>query len=176
MMNPWTLSALWVGSALIATVLAIRFRVSSACSLVGATAGPGICVAPVRRGHARQIAFLTETASHAHSFLAGAELDLVIFPRKWHEALLGEPAGVPGPFLTLRPRSSNLCLSAIPVAYPHGSCQGSDSNWSHEHIFPYPASPRREQDTEIRACDGRDIGGRDGKPCFYWISENSGGL
>jgi len=76
MMNPWTLAALWVGSALIATLLAIRFGASSARSLVGVAARPGIGVAGLSLGLSPdewQIAFLTGTAPFAHNFLAGTE-------------------------------------------------------------------------------------------------------
>src|ERR1039457_3970616 len=93
MTNAWVLSALWVGLALAATLLAIWFRIATALSeivvrtvaqlIIGAFIGTG--------GLQGKTQWIT--------YLAGAELDPVIFKTKWREALLVGAAGFIGPFL-----------------------------------------------------------------------------
>lgn len=104
MTNPWVLSALWVGLALIATLLAIWFRVSTALSeivvgtvaqlIIGAFLGTGGLL-----GNTQWITFLAGTGAIVLTFLAGAELDPTIFKTKWREALIIGLAGFFGPFL-----------------------------------------------------------------------------
>ena len=104
MTNPWALSALWVGLALVATLLAIWFKVSSALSeivvgtvaqlIIGVMFGAGGLL-----GNTQWIAFLAGTGAIVLTFLAGAELDPVIFKTKWREALIVGLAGFFGPFL-----------------------------------------------------------------------------
>jgi Kef-type K+ transport system membrane component KefB len=104
MTNPWTLSALWVGLALFATLLAIWFKVSTALSeivvgtvaqlVIGVMLGTGGL-----QGNTQWITFLAGTGAIVLTFLAGAELDPVIFKIKWREALIVGLAGFFGPFL-----------------------------------------------------------------------------
>jgi len=104
MANPWVLSALWVGLALIATLLAIWFRVSTALSeivvgtvaqlIIGAVLGTGGLL-----GNTQWITFLAGTGAIVLTFLAGAELDPAIFRTKWREALIIGLAGFFGPFI-----------------------------------------------------------------------------
>ena len=92
MANAWVLSALWVGLALLATLLAIWFQVSTALSeiivgtvaqlIIGAFFGAGGLL-----GSTQWITFLAGTGAIVLTFLAGAELDPVIFKTKWKEAL-----------------------------------------------------------------------------------------
>jgi hypothetical protein len=157
MMNPWTLSALWVGLALIATLLAIWCRASSAHILVGAVAQPGIGVAPIsvgQRPNEPQIAFLASSISTAHTFLAGTEPAPFIFPRRWRPALLVGLAGVFGPLLALRLESTSHYLSAILVPRRPSGFQCSGSNCGRESILPFPASFGREEVTESRVSGG----------------------
>jgi len=53
-------------------------------------------------------------------------------------------------------------------------------NYGWDRIFSSPTSSARGEVTGNRSdwgtCCRRGIGGRDGKPCFCRISENSGGL
>jgi len=104
MMNTWALSALWVGLALAATLLAIWFRFSTALSeiVVGTVAQLVIGVFLVQgglAGNTQWIAFLAGTGAIVLTFLAGAELDPVIFKTKWREASAIGMAGFFGPFL-----------------------------------------------------------------------------
>ena len=104
MTNAWALSALWVGLALVATLLAIGFKVSTALSetvvgivaqlLIGVMLGAGGL-----QGNTQWITFPAGTGAIVLTFLAGAELDPVIFKTKWREALTVDLAGFFGPFL-----------------------------------------------------------------------------
>jgi glutathione-regulated potassium-efflux system ancillary protein KefC len=104
MTNAWALSALWVGLALVATLLAIWLKVSTALSeivvgtvaqlIIGVILGTGGL-----HGNTQWITFLAGTGAIVLTFLAGAELDPVIFKTKWREALVVGLAGFFGPFL-----------------------------------------------------------------------------
>jgi len=110
MMNTWALSALWVGLALAATLLAIWFKISTALSeiVVGTVAQLVIGVFLTGffgfaqgglAGNTQWITFLAGTGAIVLTFLAGAELDPVIFKTKWKEASIIGLAGFFGPFL-----------------------------------------------------------------------------
>jgi len=104
MVNTWALSALWVGLALAATLLAIWFRISTALSeiVVGTVAQLVIGVFIAQgglAGNTQWITFLAGTGAIVLTFLAGAELDPVIFKTKWREASAIGMAGFFGPFL-----------------------------------------------------------------------------
>jgi glutathione-regulated potassium-efflux system ancillary protein KefC len=104
MANPWVLSAIWVGLALVATLLAIWFKVATALSeiivgtiaqlVIGAFLGSGGLLASTQ-----WITFLAGTGAIVLTFLAGAELEPSIFKTKWREAVLVGLAGFIGPFL-----------------------------------------------------------------------------
>ena len=104
MANAWALSALWVGLALIATLLAIWFKVATALSeiivgtvaqlVIGAFLGSGGLLASTQ-----WVTYLAGTGAIVLTFLAGAELEPTIFRTKWREAVLVGLAGFFGPFL-----------------------------------------------------------------------------
>jgi glutathione-regulated potassium-efflux system ancillary protein KefC len=103
-MNTWVLSALWVGLALVATLLAIWLRVSTALSeiVVGTVAQLVIGASFARGGllgSTEWIAYLAGTGAIVLTFLAGTELDPSIFRTKWREVLIIGLAGFFGPFL-----------------------------------------------------------------------------
>src|ERR1700727_3707780 len=103
MMNTWVLSALWVGLALIATLIAIWFRMSTALSeIIVGTAAQLIIGAAFARGgllgNTEWITFLAGTGAIVLTFLAGAELDPTIFRTKWREAVIIGLAGFFGLF------------------------------------------------------------------------------
>ena len=104
MMNTWALSALWVGLALAATLLAIWFKISTALSeIVVGTVAQLVIGAFLAHGgllgNTQWITFLAGTGAIVLTFLAGAELDPVIFKTKWREASVIGLAGFFGPFL-----------------------------------------------------------------------------
>jgi len=87
----WALAALWLGLALIATLVSIWLRVATALSeivvgtiaqlLIGALVGTAVL-----GGDQGWIKFLSGTGAIVLTFLAGAELDPEVFRRKWKEA------------------------------------------------------------------------------------------
>jgi len=104
MTQVWALAALWLGLALVATLLAIRFRVATALSeiVVGIVAQLVIGVAvgsAVLGTDEGWIKFLSGTGAIVLTFLAGAELDPVVFRTKWKEASAVGLVGFFAPFL-----------------------------------------------------------------------------
>jgi glutathione-regulated potassium-efflux system ancillary protein KefC len=104
MQNVWALASIWVGLALIATLLAIWFKISTALSeivvgtvaqlIIGAIVGPMGLAAKTE-----WITFLAGTGAIVLTFLVGAELDPVILRTKWKEATAVGLVGFFGPFL-----------------------------------------------------------------------------
>lgn len=104
MTETWTLAALWLGLALIATLLSIRLRMATALSeivvgtvaqlLIGAFAG-----AALLQTDSSWIKFLSGTGAIVLTFLAGAELDPAVFRVKWKEASAIGLVGFAAPFL-----------------------------------------------------------------------------
>jgi glutathione-regulated potassium-efflux system ancillary protein KefC len=104
MENTWFLAAVWLGLALVATLLAIWLRISTALSeiVVGTVAQLiiGVIVGPNALGSSSQwVSFLAGTGAIVLTFLAGAELDPTIFRVKWKEAVVVGLAGFFAPFL-----------------------------------------------------------------------------
>src|SRR6202167_5851620 len=103
MENVWVMAAVWVGLALIATLVAIWFRISTALSeiVVGTVAQLVIGALFVHvelGGKTSWISFLAGTGAIVLTFLAGAELDPQIFRTKWKEATVIGLVGFFGPF------------------------------------------------------------------------------
>lgn len=100
----WFVAALWLGLALVATLLAIWFRVSTALSeivigtvaqlAIGAFAG-----AEALGVKSPWITFLAGTGAIVLTFLAGAELDPSTFRARWKEAGAVGLVGFFAPFL-----------------------------------------------------------------------------
>lgn len=87
----WAQSALWLGLALVATLLSIRFRVATALSeiVVGTIAQllVGVLIGSVALGgDATWVKFLSGAGAILLTFLAGAELDPVVFRAEWKQA------------------------------------------------------------------------------------------
>jgi len=87
----WVQATLWIGLALLATLLSIWLRIATALSeiVVGTVAQLiiGLCIAGAGLGSdASWIRFLSGTGAILLTFLAGAELDPVVFRMKWKEA------------------------------------------------------------------------------------------
>jgi glutathione-regulated potassium-efflux system ancillary protein KefC len=121
MMNAWALSALWVGLVLIATLLAIWFKVSTALSEIVVGTGAQLIIGAVLgtgglQGNNQWITLHAGTGAIVLTFLAGAELDPAIFKTKWREAAIVGLAGFFGPFLG---------CTAIAYLLLHGSIMSS---------------------------------------------------
>src|ERR1035437_923846 len=89
----WLSAALWLILALIATLLSIWFRISTALSeiVVGTVAQLAIGAligTEVLGAKSAWVAFLAGTGAIVLTFLAGAELDPSIFRTKWKEAMV----------------------------------------------------------------------------------------
>jgi glutathione-regulated potassium-efflux system ancillary protein KefC len=103
MTSIWALAALWLGLALIASLLSIWLRVSTALSeiivgtiaqlIIGAAIG-----AAVLGTDETWVKVLSGTGAIVLTFLAGAELDPIVFRRKWKEATTVGLAGFFFPF------------------------------------------------------------------------------
>src|SRR5437016_1184777 len=91
MTSIWALAALWLGLALVASLLSIWFRISTALSeivvgtiaqlIIGAAIGSAVLGTDET-----WIKFLSGIGAIVLTFLAGAELDPVVFRAKWMEA------------------------------------------------------------------------------------------
>lgn len=104
MPNAWVLASLWVGLALVATLLAIWLKISTALTeiVVGTVAQLfiGALFGSAGLGAKTEwISFLAGTGAIVLTFLAGAELDPQIFRTKWKEATVVGLVGFFGPFL-----------------------------------------------------------------------------
>ena len=104
MESTWFQASLWLALALVATLLAIWLRLSTALSeivvgtvaqlVIGAFFGGGILDVK-----APWIVFLSGTGAIVLTFLAGAELDPDVFRAKWKEATVVGLVGFFAPFL-----------------------------------------------------------------------------
>src|SRR6185437_7473558 len=103
MTSVWGLAALWLGLALIASLLSIWFRISTALSeivvgtiaqlIIGAVIGSAVL------GTAESwVKFLSGIGAIVLTFLAGAELDPDVFKKKWKEATAVGLVGFFAPF------------------------------------------------------------------------------
>jgi glutathione-regulated potassium-efflux system ancillary protein KefC len=91
MTGVWALAALWLGLALIASLLSIWFRISTALSeivvgtiaqlIIGAVIGSAVLGTDES-----WVKFLSGIGAIVLTFLAGAELDPQVFRLKWKEA------------------------------------------------------------------------------------------
>src|SRR5437763_14447862 len=104
MTGVWALAALWLGLALIASLLSTCFRVSTALSaiVVGTIAqliiGAAIGSAVLGTDES-WVKFLSGIGAIVLTFLAGAELDPQVFKLKWKEAVSVGLASFLLPFL-----------------------------------------------------------------------------
>ena len=104
MTETWLLAALWLGLALLATLLSIWLKVATALSeivvgtvaqlVIGATIGTALL-----HTDDSWIKFLSGTGAIVLTFLAGAELDPAVFKTKWKEASTVGLVGFVTPFL-----------------------------------------------------------------------------
>jgi glutathione-regulated potassium-efflux system ancillary protein KefC len=103
MTDVWTLAALWLALALIATLFAIWFRVSTALTeiIVGTIAQfilGSLIGTDVLGTNEPWVKFLAGLGAIVLTFLAGAELDPVVFRRNWKEATAVGLIGFFAPF------------------------------------------------------------------------------
>src|SRR6202047_2584463 len=104
MTGVWALAALWLGLALVASLISIWLRISTALSeivvgtiaqlIIGAAVGSAILGTDES-----WVKFLSGIGAIVLTFLAGAELDPAVFKLKWKEALAVGLASFLFPFL-----------------------------------------------------------------------------
>lgn len=103
MQDVWGLAALWLGLALIATLLSIWLRIATALSeiVVGTVAQLliGALIGTTLGSDTPWIKFLSGTGAIVLTFLAGAELDPDVFKMKWKEATVIGLIAFLAPFL-----------------------------------------------------------------------------
>jgi glutathione-regulated potassium-efflux system ancillary protein KefC len=100
----WAQASLWLGLALVASLLSIWLRIATALSeivvgtiaqlLIGAILGSALLA-----GDASWIKFLSGAGAILLTFLAGAELDPVVFRKQWRQATAIGLVSFAGPFL-----------------------------------------------------------------------------
>ncbi|MCL5743822.1 MAG: cation:proton antiporter [Acidobacteria bacterium] len=121
----WFSAALWLILALIATLLSIWFRISTALSeivvgtvaqlIIGAAIGTEVLGAK-----SGWVGFLAGTGAIVLTFLAGAELDPGIFRSKWKEASVVGLVGFFGPFLGAAAVAHFLLRWSVPASWLAG--------------------------------------------------------
>ncbi|MGO9897474.1 MAG: cation:proton antiporter [Bryobacteraceae bacterium] len=121
----WFSAALWLILALIATLLSIWFRISTALSeivvgtvaqlIIGALIGTELLGA-----RSAWVGFLAGTGAIVLTFLAGAELDPAIFRTKWKEAMVVGLVGFFAPFLGAAAVAHFVLKWSIPASWLAG--------------------------------------------------------
>jgi glutathione-regulated potassium-efflux system ancillary protein KefC len=104
MSETWLVATLWVGLALAASLLSMWLRIATAlCEIVVGTIAQlaiGVAIGGALMGvNEPWVVFLSSTGAILLTFLAGAELDPVVFRMKWKEASVIGLAGFFAPFL-----------------------------------------------------------------------------
>lgn len=104
MTETWLLATLWLGLALIATLLSIWFGIATALSEIVVGTVAQLIIGALLGGYVLGanepwIKFLSGTGAIVLTFLAGAELDPVVFKEKWKEATGVGLASFFAPFL-----------------------------------------------------------------------------
>jgi Kef-type K+ transport system membrane component KefB len=121
----WFSASLWLVLALVATMLSIWFRISTALSeivvgtvaqlIIGALIGTEVLGAK-----SGWVSFLAGTGAIVLTFLAGAELDPGIFRTKWKEAMGVGLVGFCGPFLGAAAVAHYVLKWSIPSSWLAG--------------------------------------------------------
>jgi glutathione-regulated potassium-efflux system ancillary protein KefC len=121
----WFSAALWLILALIATLLSIWFRISTALSeivvgtvaqlIIGALIGTEVLGVK-----SAWVGFLAGTGAIVLTFLAGAELDPAIFRTKWKESMVVGLVGFFAPFLGAAAVAHFVLHWSIPASWLAG--------------------------------------------------------
>src|ERR1700728_2475965 len=104
MTEVYGLAALWLGLALVATLISIWLRIATAMSeiIVGTVAQLiiGVAIGAAALGTDQSwIKFLAVTGAVVLTFLAGAELDPQVMRREWKQAMVVGLVAFTAPFL-----------------------------------------------------------------------------
>jgi len=128
----WAQAALWLGLALLATMLSIWLRVATALSeivvgtvaqlLIGATLGGALL-----GGDASWIKFLSGAGAILLTFLAGAELDPGVFKRQWKATTGIGLIGFAVPFVVCAAAAHWLLGWSVPASWLAGVAMSTTS-------------------------------------------------
>ena len=104
MTNAYTIAAIWLGLAVVATVLANHIRISTALveicvGIAAGTVATRYCGADSLGGNLDWLRFLAGTGAVVLTFLAGAELEPAVLRAKWKEVSVVGAIGFVAPFL-----------------------------------------------------------------------------
>jgi glutathione-regulated potassium-efflux system ancillary protein KefC len=132
MTSVWALAALWLGLALVASLVSIWLRISTALSeivvgtiaqlIIGAVVG-----AAVLGTDESWVKFLSGIGAIVLTFLAGAELDPQVFKLKWKEATAIGCAGFVFPFLACTAAAHYLLGWAVMPSWLAGVAMSTTS-------------------------------------------------
>src|ERR1700693_4884405 len=132
MTGVWALAALWLGLALIASLLSIWLRISTALSeivvgtvaqlIIGAVIGSAVLGT-----NESWVQFLSGIGAIVLTFLAGAELDPVVFRLKWKEAAAIGLASFFFPFLGCAPAAHYLLGGEVMPSWLAGVAMSTTS-------------------------------------------------
>jgi glutathione-regulated potassium-efflux system ancillary protein KefC len=133
----WGQAALWLGLALVATLVSVWLKVATALSeivvgtiaqlFIGAALGDALLA-----GDSTWIKFLSGTDAILLTFLAGAELDPVVFRREWRPALAIGVISFAFPFLgcAALARWGLGWSPPTPAGSPESPCRPRPLRWS----------------------------------------------
>jgi Kef-type K+ transport system membrane component KefB len=131
MYEVWGIAALWLGLALVATLLSIWLRIATALSeiVVGTVAQLviGALIGSTMGADQSWIKFLSGTGAIVLTFLAGAELDPVVFRAKWKEATAIGFISFLGPFLGCTAISHYLLNWTVKASWLSGVAMSTTS-------------------------------------------------
>jgi len=164
MTETWMLATLWLGLALIATLLSIWFGIATALSeivvgtvaqlIIGAVIGGSVLGA-----NEPWIKFLSGTGAIILTFLAGAELDPVVFKEKWKEATAVGLAGFFAPFLGCAAIAYYVLGWSIPSSWLAGVALSTTSvAVVYAVMLEYGLNKTRYGKTVLAACFINDLG------------------
>ena len=128
----WSQAALWLGLALVATLLSIKLRVATALSeivvgtvaqlVIGATLGGALLA-----GDATWIKFLSGAGAILLTFLAGAELDPAVFKSQWKATTGIGLVGFAAPFVVCAAAAHWLLGWSVPASWLAGVAMSTTS-------------------------------------------------
>jgi glutathione-regulated potassium-efflux system ancillary protein KefC len=123
--NVWVLASVWLALALIATLMAVWLKISTALTeiVIGTFAQLIIGAFIIQGGlnaKTNWIGFLAGTGAIVLTFLAGAELDPAIFRTKWKEAMAVGLVGFFAPFLGAAALARYVLHWTVPASWLAG--------------------------------------------------------
>jgi Kef-type K+ transport system membrane component KefB len=125
MTDVWALAAMWLGLALIATLLSIWLRIATALSEIVVGIVAQLLIGAALGGDAlgadeSWVKFLAGTGAIVLTFLAGAEIDPAVFKMKWKEASFVGLVGFFAPFFGCTAVAYYVLHRSVLASWPAG--------------------------------------------------------